>query len=104
MLGATISELNLGAHAGEQFALGLNVVDLRDVFEDDLVFGKDGGGHAGESGVFRSGDFDGAEKGISAAYYKLFHLASLRRFRVEMSNGGGSTASSRNASLDVASD
>jgi hypothetical protein len=36
----------------EQLALGLDVADLGDVFEDDLVFGEDGGGHAGERGVF----------------------------------------------------
>ncbi len=80
MLGAAVAEFDFGTHAGEQFALGLNVMDLRDVFEDDLVFGQDGGGHAREGGVFSSGDFDGAEKGVAAAYYELVHLASLRRF------------------------
>jgi hypothetical protein len=84
VLGAAIAEFDLGAHAGQELALGLDVVDLRDVFEDDLVLGKDGGGHAGKGGVFRSGDFDGAEKGIAAAYYELIHLASLRRFCVEI--------------------
>ncbi len=56
VLRAAVAELDLGAHGGEQLALGLDVADLRDVFEDDLVFGEDGGGHAGEGGVFGSGD------------------------------------------------
>ncbi len=64
VLGAAVAEFNLGAHAGEELALGLDVLDLRDVFEDDLVFGQDGGGHARESGVFGSGDFNGAEERV----------------------------------------
>ena len=73
VLGAAVAEFDLGAHAGEELALGLDVADLGDVFEDDFVFGEDGGGHAGERGVFGSGDFDGAEKRVAAAYYKLVH-------------------------------
>ena len=73
VLSAAVTEFDLGAHAGEELALGLDVADLRDVFEDDLVFGEDGGSHAGEGGVLGSGDFDGAEKGIAATYYKLVH-------------------------------
>jgi len=90
VLGAAVAEFDLGAHAGEELTLGFDVLDLRDVFEDDLVFGQDGGGHARKSGVLGSGDFDGAEKGVAAAYYELIHLVSLRRFCVEMSNGDGS--------------
>ena len=78
VLGAAVAELDLGAHGDEELALGLDVADLRDVFEDDLVFGEDGGGHAGERGVLCAGDFDGAEKGIAAAYYELVHRSSLR--------------------------
>ena len=48
MLGAAVAEFDLGAHAGEQAALGFDVADLGDVFENDLVFSEDGGGHAGE--------------------------------------------------------
>ncbi len=85
VLGAAVAEFDLGAHAGEELALGLDVADLGDVFEDDLVLGEDGGGHAGERGVFSSGDFDGAEKGVTAAYNELVHRLSLRGFGVEMS-------------------
>ena len=78
VLGAAVAEFDLGAHGGEQLALGLDVADLGNVFEDDLVLGEDGGGHAGERGVFCSGDLDGAEKRVAAAYYKLVHWVSLR--------------------------
>jgi hypothetical protein len=73
MLGAAVAEFDLGSHAGEELTLGLDVADLRDVFEDDFVLGEDGGGHAGERGVFGSGDFDGAEERVAAAYYELVH-------------------------------
>ena len=77
VLGAAVAEFDLGAHGGEELALGLDVADLGDVFEDDLVFGEDGGGHAGEGGVFCAGDFDGAEKRVAAAYYELVHLSEF---------------------------
>ena len=84
VLGAAVAELDFGAHAGEELALGFDVLNLGDVFEDDLFFGEDGGGHAGEGGVLGSGNFDGAEKGVAAAYYKLIHRGSLRFGNEEM--------------------
>ena len=83
MLGAAVAEFDFGAHGGEELALGLDVLDLGDVFEDDLVFGEDGGGHTGERGVLGSGDFDGAEKRVAAADYKLVHRISVRKMVVE---------------------
>ena len=58
MLGAAVAEFDLGAHGDEQAALGLDVADLGNVFEDDFVFGEDGGGHAGQGGVFCAGDLE----------------------------------------------
>jgi hypothetical protein len=92
VLGTAVTQLDLGPHAGEKLALGLDVTDLGDVFEDDLVFGEDGGSHAGEGGVFGSGDFDGAEERVAAAYYELVHSVSLRRICVEMSSWAGTGA------------
>ena len=89
VLGAAVAEFDLGAHGGEQAALGLDVADLGNVFEDDLIFGEDGARHAGEGGVFCSGDLDGAEEGIASANDELVHMASLRGMGVEMSGGGG---------------
>ncbi len=84
MLGAAIAEIDLGTHGSEQFALGLDVADLRDIFEDDLIFGEDGGSHTREGGVFCSGNFDGSEEGIAAAYNKLIHFPSLRKSYEDM--------------------
>ena len=81
MLGAAVAEFDLCAHGDKKLALGLDVADLGDVFEDDLIFGEDGGGHAGKRGVFCAGDFDGAEEGVSSAYDKLIHGVSLRELR-----------------------
>ncbi len=79
VLGAAIAELDLGSHGREEFALGLDVADLRDVFEDDLFLREDGGGHAGERGVLGAGDFDGSEEGVAAAYNELVHDVSSVR-------------------------
>ncbi len=79
MLRAAVAELDLGAHGDEKFALGLDVAHLGNVFEDDLVFGEDGGGHAGERGVFCAGDFDGAEQRVAAADDELVHLIRVRQ-------------------------
>jgi len=85
VLGAAVAEFDLGTHGDEELAFGLDVADLWDVLENDFILGEDGGGHAGKRGVFGSGDFDGAEKGIAAAYYKLIHyVSSLSGGRVEM--------------------
>ena len=35
MLGASVAEFDLGAHGGQQLALGLDVAHLRNVFQDD---------------------------------------------------------------------
>jgi hypothetical protein len=48
VLRAAIAELYFGPHRDQQLALGFNVADLRDVFEDDLILGQDGSGHAGQ--------------------------------------------------------
>ena len=84
MLGAAVAEFDLGAHGGEQAAFGFDIADLGDVFEDDLILGEDGGGHAGERRVLCAGDFDGAKQRVSAANDKLVHSASLRKLAVEM--------------------
>ena len=73
MLGAAVAELDFAAHGGEQLALGLDVLDLGDVFENDFVFGEDGGGHAGQGGVFCAADADGAKQRIAAANYEFIH-------------------------------
>ena len=61
------------AHGGEQFALGFDVADLGNVFERDVVLSENGGGHAGERGVFGAGDADGADERIAATNYEFVH-------------------------------
>jgi len=78
VLGAAVAKLYLGPHRLKQPALGFDIANLGNILKDDLILSQNGGGHTGKSGVLRSGDFDGAEKGIAAAYYKLVHPISLR--------------------------
>ena len=73
MLRAAISELNLSAHGDQQLALRFDVADLGNVFENDFIFGEDGGGHAGKGGVLGAGDADRTEQRIAAANDKLIH-------------------------------
>ena len=73
MLGAAVAEFDLGAHGGEQLALGFNVAHLGNVFEDDRLFGENGGGHGRQRGVFGAADANRPEQGITTANYKLIH-------------------------------
>ena len=73
VLGASVAEFDFGAHGGEQVARGLDVADLRNVFEDDGLVGEQGGGHAGKGGIFCAAHAHGAEQRLSAADYELVH-------------------------------
>ncbi len=73
VLGASVAEFDFGAHGGEQVARGLNVADLRNIFEDDGLIGEQGGGHAGKRGIFCAADAHRAEQRLSAADYEFVH-------------------------------
>src|SRR5579872_2105812 len=73
VMGASIAEFDIGAHRGEQVARGLNVADLRNVFENDRLIGEQGGGHAGKGGIFGAAHADSAEQRLSAADDELIH-------------------------------
>ena len=73
IVGAAFALADFRAHGGEQLALGLDVADLGNVFERDLVLSEDGGGHAGEGGVFCARDADGAHQRIAAANDEFIH-------------------------------
>ena len=80
MLGASVAEFDFGAHGGEQVARGLDVANLRNVFQDDRFVGEQGGGHAGKRGVLGAADANCAQQRLSAANYELIHelfLASI---------------------------
>ena len=74
MLGAAVAQLDFAAHRGEELTLGLDVLHLGDVFEDDFVFGEDGRGHAGAGAELCAADADGAEQRIAAADYEFIHM------------------------------
>ncbi len=70
-----VAQLDFAAHRGEELAaIGLDVLHLGDVFEDDFVFGEDGRGHAGQGRIFCAADADGAEQRIAAADYEFIHI------------------------------
>ena len=74
VLRAAVAKFDLGAHRGQQLALGLDVAHLRDVFQNDGLFGKQRGGHSRQGGIFRAADAHGAQQRIAAANDKLVHV------------------------------
>jgi len=73
VMGASVTEFDLGSHGGEKIAGGLDVSYLRNVFEDDGFVGEQGGGHAGKRGIFCAADVDGAEQRLAAADDEFVH-------------------------------
>ena len=73
MLRAPVAEFDLGAHRRQQLALGLNVPHLRNVFQDDGLFGEQSRGHRRQRGVLRTANAHGAQQRIAAANDKLVH-------------------------------
>ena len=73
MLGASVAQFDFRAHGGEQFARGLDVAHLRNVFEDDRLVGEQGGGHGRQRGVLGAADADGPQQRIAAANYEFVH-------------------------------
>ena len=64
MLGAAIAQFDLGAHGGQQLALGLDVAHLGDVFQDDRLIGEQRRRHGGQRGVLRAADANGPSSGL----------------------------------------
>ena len=73
VLGAAVAEFDFGAHGGQQVARGLDVANLRNVFEDHGLIGEQGGRHAGERGIFCAADVNGAEQRLPAAKDEFVH-------------------------------
>ncbi len=67
MMGAAITEFDFGSHGGEQAAGGFDVAHLRDVFQDDSIFGKQSCSHAGKGGILRAADAHCAQEWGAAA-------------------------------------
>jgi hypothetical protein len=73
MLGAAIAQFDLGPHGGKQLALGLDIAHLGNVFEDDRIFGENGGGHGRQRGILGAADANRPEQGIATANDKFIH-------------------------------
>ncbi len=73
MLGASVTQLDLGAHAGQQLALGFNVAHLGNIFQDDGLIGQQGGGHGGQGGVFGAANAHRPQQRSGAPNYEFIH-------------------------------
>src|SRR5689334_1499144 len=74
VLGATVSQLDIRSHSGEQLASGLDVAYLRNVLEHDSLFSKQSCGHGRQGGVFGATHANGAEQRVPAANNQLIHI------------------------------
>src|SRR5690242_10072261 len=95
MRGTAIAQFNLGAHGDQEVALGLNVANVRDIFQNDGLIGEDGGSHGREGGILCAADADAAQQGIAATYYKLVHKTFWRNGQFFEIDPNGPTARGR---------
>ncbi len=82
MLGPAVSQLDLGAHRRQQFARGFNVAHLRNIFQNDRLFRKQGRGHGRQRGILGAADPNCPQQRIAPADHKLVHTTTY-------SNGDG---------------
>ena len=74
MMSASVAQFNFSAHGDKQIALGLNVADVRDVFQDYGLVGQDSGSHGRQRGILGSTDADTSHQGI-ATTVRYTHIA-----------------------------
>ena len=74
MLRPSVTQFDFGAHGGQQFAGGLDVAHLRNIFQDDGFFSEQGRGHGRQGGVLGAADANCSQQRIAAANYKFVHL------------------------------
>jgi len=73
MVRAAISEFDLGSHGFKELALGLNIANVGNAFENDWFLSQNGSCHGRQSRVFCAADTHGANQRITATNYKLVH-------------------------------
>ena len=77
---AAVAQFNFGAHGSEKVARGLNVANLRNIFQDHRLIGQQSGGHAGERGIFCAADVNSAEQRLPSPNDELIHREILREY------------------------
>src|SRR5450755_4070638 len=73
VLGASIAEFDFRSHGSKQVALGDDVTNLGNVFENDRFIGEQSGSHGGEGGILGATDPNRAHQRITAADYEFVH-------------------------------
>ena len=72
-MGASIAQFDLRTHGDEQVALGLNVADVRNVFEDYRLFREDGSRHRRKRRIFGPAYAHCSHQWVAAANYEFVH-------------------------------
>ena len=85
MLRPSVAQFDLGAHGGQQLAGGFNVAHLRNIFQNDRLFRKQGRGHGRQCGILRPADANRPQQRIAPADYELIHTASILMATMEKS-------------------
>ena len=73
MLRPAISEFNFRAHCGQEFARGLDVPHLRNIFQNDGLIGEQGSGHRRQRSILGSANTNCSQQRIAAADYEFVH-------------------------------
>ncbi len=74
MLRAAVTELDFRAHRRQQLALGLDVAHLRNVLQNDGLFGEQSSGHRRQSGILSAAYAHRAQQRITAANDEFVHV------------------------------
>jgi hypothetical protein len=73
MLRPSVSQFDLGAHGGKQFASRFNVAHLGNILQNDGFFCEQGSGHRRKGGVLGSADPNCSQQRVAAADHKHIH-------------------------------
>src|SRR5581483_9840458 len=72
-MSATVAQFNLCPHGDEQVTLGLNVTDVRNVFEDYRLFRQDGSRHRRKRSILGPTYAYCPNQRVTAANYEFVH-------------------------------
>ena len=99
---ATVAQFHFRAHGDKQVALRLNVANVRNIFQNYGLIGKDGGSHRGQSGIFGAADAYASHQGIATTNYKFIHKTLWRNKAVPEVNPNGAATGDRLFKTEIA--
>ncbi len=75
VMGAPVSQLDLGAHGHQQLARSLNVAHVGHVLQDHRLIGEQSRSHGRQRGILGPADANRAQQRIPPANYEFIHFS-----------------------------